>query len=86
MSALLWAPLFFSTVVSAQVLIPMDESQQRDHLKAYGLLYHAIEDGYDCHWLLNHRGGSFAVLNADSKLIHKRFFEVCPMKQARRPN
>ena len=71
LSALLWALSFLSTVVSAQVLIPMDESQQRDHLKAYGLLYNAIEDGYDCHWLLNHRGGSFAILNADSKLIQQ---------------
>ena len=57
--------------LSAQVLIPMDETHQRDHLKAYGLLYNAIEEGYDCHWLLNFRGGSFAILDADSKLIQQ---------------
>ena len=71
LSALLWALSFLTPTLSAQVLIPMDESQQRDHLKAYGLLYNAIEDGYDCHWLLNYRGGSFAILNADSKLIQQ---------------
>ncbi|MBL6671010.1 MAG: asparagine synthetase B, partial [Flavobacteriaceae bacterium] len=71
LSVLLWALSFLTPTLSAQVLIPMDESQQRDHLKAYGLLYNAIEDGYDCHWLLNYRGGSFAILNADSKLIQQ---------------
>ncbi|MEY2963255.1 MAG: hypothetical protein RL754_516 [Bacteroidota bacterium] len=49
----------------------MDAENQREHLKAYGLLYSAIEQGYDCHWLLNYRGGSFAVLDADAQLIRE---------------
>ena len=58
----------FST---AQILIPMDEDGQSDHLKAYGLVYDAIALGYDCHWLLNYRGGSFAILNGDQEIIKK---------------
>ena len=44
---------------SAQdLLIPMDE-QQSDHLKAYGAVYAALQEGQTVDWLLNHRGGSF---------------------------
>jgi hypothetical protein len=39
-------------------LIPMDGSQT-NHLKAYGLVYHALARGQKAHWLLNYRGGSF---------------------------
>jgi hypothetical protein len=49
----------------------MDETNQRDHLKAYGLMYHAIEQGYECHWLLNYQGGTFAISNADNNLIRE---------------
>lgn len=49
----------------------MDQSNQRDHLRAYGLVYSAIEQGYNCHWFLNYRGGSFAILNADQNLIRE---------------
>jgi hypothetical protein len=38
LSVLLWAFSLLPAALSAQVLIPMDESQQRDHLKAYGLI------------------------------------------------
>ena len=62
--------LLISTFTSkAQLIIPMDYSNQRDHLKAYGLVYKAIDQGYSCFWLLNHRGGSFAILDGDSELI-----------------
>jgi len=44
---------------SAQdVLIPMD-ARQSDHLKAYGAVYWALDQGLDVEWLLNYRGGSF---------------------------
>lgn len=36
----------------------MDESQ-KDHLKAYGLAYWALEKEAEVQWLLNYRGGSF---------------------------
>ncbi|MFN3873968.1 MAG: asparagine synthetase B [Ignavibacterium sp.] len=43
-----------------KIFIPMDLSQT-DHLKAYGITYHALEKGYKADWLLNYRGGSFLI-------------------------
>ena len=45
------------------VLIPMDDSQ-KNHLKAYGLAYWALQGELEIHWLTNYRGGSFLVPNA----------------------
>ena len=42
------------------MLIPMDLSQ-KDHLKAYGVAYWALEQGVRVEWLLNYRGGSFLI-------------------------
>lgn len=44
----------------AEYLVPMDLSQT-DHLKAYGLVYHALERGIQAKWFLNYRGGSFLL-------------------------
>jgi len=44
----------------ARVLIPMDTAQA-DHLRAYGLVYWALERGVHGEWLLNYRGGSFLL-------------------------
>ena len=54
--------LLFIPVAQAQtdVLIPMDDGQS-DHLKAYGLVYWALQKGEPVDWLLNYRGGSFLV-------------------------
>ena len=43
------------------ILIPMDETQT-NHLKAYGVAYHALVLQQDLYWLLNYRGGSFAII------------------------
>lgn len=45
---------------SSVVLIIMDDSQ-KNHLKAYGIAYQAIKDGLHVDWMLNYRGGSFAI-------------------------
>ncbi|MFN1834327.1 asparagine synthetase B [Balneola sp. MJW-20] len=42
------------------VLISMDE-EQTNHLKAYGVVFNHINDGFTAQWLLNYRGGSFIV-------------------------
>jgi hypothetical protein len=47
------------------ILIPMDESQ-KDHLKAYGVAYWILERDVEVDWLLNYRGGSFMVKNAEA--------------------
>ena len=53
--------VFFPFTASAQkLLIPMDLAQS-DHLKAYGVAYHALENGLEVEWLLNYRGGSFMM-------------------------
>jgi len=85
-SRLFWigALIILSTLnkLQGQLLIPMDSETQSDHLKAYGLLFEAIEDGYDCHWLLNHRGGSFAILNADQNIIRSALLKGVSYEQA----
>lgn len=45
---------------ASHLLIPMDDSQS-NHLKAYGLAYWLLAKGMEVDWLLNYRGGSFAV-------------------------
>jgi len=56
--------IFIPTLVYSDLLIPMDFSQT-DHLKAYGVVYNALEKGYDGKWLLNYRGGSFLIPETD---------------------
>ena len=46
------------------LLIPMDETQ-RNHLKAYGIAYYALERDVEVTWLLNYRGGAFMMKYAD---------------------
>src|SRR5690606_11938030 len=45
---------------SAYILVQMDH-EQRNHLKAYGITYWALENGVEADWLLNYRGGSFMM-------------------------
>jgi hypothetical protein len=42
------------------LLVPMDDNQN-DHLKAYGLVYRAVERGARAEWFLNYRSGAFLV-------------------------
>ena len=46
-------------VFSQNLLIPMDEVKQKNHLKAYGVAYWVLEQDKEVDWLLNYRGGSF---------------------------
>lgn len=59
--------LFFLCTISAKagfILVPMDETTQQNHLKAYGITYWALEKQYKVSWLLNYRGGSFLLPDA----------------------
>ncbi|HCN83855.1 MAG TPA: asparagine synthetase B, partial [Sphingobacteriaceae bacterium] len=38
----------------------MDESQ-KNHLKAYGIVYKTLQQSTEADWLLNYRGGSFLI-------------------------
>lgn len=49
------------TALAAHLFIPMDASMQADHLRAYGVVYAALQRDADVRWLLNYRGGSFVI-------------------------
>ncbi len=56
---------------AAQLLIPMDATQ-RDHLKAYGMAYWALQNEQEVDWLLNYNGGSFScrhTLKLENELV-----------------
>jgi hypothetical protein len=60
-----WVVLFFVVLLgysaeAARLLLPMNKSQ-RDHLKAYGIAYFALQQGIEINWMLNYRGGSFSM-------------------------
>ena len=52
--------LFASSAFSAGIFIPMDDTQN-DHLKAYGVVFKALENGEKGQWLLNYKNGSFLI-------------------------
>ena len=49
----------WANVLSQNLLIPMDEIKQKNHLKAYGIAYWILKLDKEVDWLLNYRGGSF---------------------------
>lgn len=56
--------LFSFSVKASFLLLPMDETTQKNHLKAYGITYWCIEKSFKASWLLNYRGGSFLLPDA----------------------
>ncbi|WP_296151053.1 asparagine synthetase B [uncultured Flavobacterium sp.] len=46
------------------ILLPMDETTQQNHLKAYGITYWSLDKQFKVSWLLNYRGGSFLLPDA----------------------
>lgn len=57
---LLFVVLSFAAKAS-YILLPMEHNEQKNHLKAYGVTYWVIENDVQAYWLLNYRGGSFAM-------------------------
>jgi membrane-bound inhibitor of C-type lysozyme len=54
--------LFLSVnMYASYLLLPMDASTQKNHLKAYGIAYWTLQNQVEVDWLLNYRGGSFAI-------------------------
>jgi len=47
-------------IEAAGILLPMDQTQT-NHLKAYGVVFKALDKGLQAQWLLNYRGGSFLI-------------------------
>ena len=48
---------------ASYLLLNMDAAQ-KNHLKAYGIAYWTLQNNVEVDWLLNYRGGSFAIKNA----------------------
>ena len=46
--------------------------KQTDHLKAYGITYHALANGMKADWLLNYRGGAFMIDYSDKIAVECR--------------
>jgi hypothetical protein len=58
--------LFISFSMKASfILLPMDETTQQNHLKAYGITFWCLDKKYKASWLLNYRGGSFLLPDAE---------------------
>ena len=53
--------LLSASPASAQKMLVFMDLEQQDHLKAYGIAFEALEQGYTVEWLLNYRGGSFVM-------------------------
>tara|TARA_B110000444_G_C18835260_1_gene595592 strand:- start:245 stop:1513 length:1269 start_codon:yes stop_codon:yes gene_type:complete len=72
--------LVFNICLGNKLLIPMD-SEQNDHLKAYGVTYYVLNRSINVEWLLNYRGGSFLIDNhpfiqAECKIRGVTFLEI----------
>ncbi len=66
--------LFSTSGFASYLLIPMDEASQKNHLKAYGIIYHSLLQGNKVQWLLNYRGGSFMLED------HKAYRNECTIR------
>ncbi len=58
--------LFSFKAVASSILIPMDAESQENHLKAYGITYWVLLQNVKVKWLLNYRGGSFLLPDAET--------------------
>lgn len=58
--------LFFlvsSSISASFIYVPMNDDNQINHLKAYGIIYYSLEVGLKAKWLLNYDGGAFLIEN-----------------------
>ncbi|WGH76023.1 asparagine synthetase B [Tenacibaculum tangerinum] len=55
--------LFSNTLWASFVYVPMSNENQKNHLKAYGIVYYALQNGLKAKWLLNYDGGAFLIEN-----------------------
>ena len=56
--------LFISNSIWASfIYVPMNHDNQKNHLKAYGIIYFGLEAGLKSKWLLNYDGGAFLIEN-----------------------
>jgi hypothetical protein len=62
---ILFLLLFTGTLFPASKMLIYMDLEQTDHLKAYGIVFNALNNGTIGDWLLNYRGGSFMLDYSD---------------------
>ncbi|WP_298777490.1 asparagine synthetase B [uncultured Polaribacter sp.] len=55
--------LISNSIWASFIYVPMDHDNQKNHLKAYGIVYYSLEAGLKAKWLLNYDGGAFLIEN-----------------------
>ena len=55
--------LISNSIWASFIYVPMNHDNQRNHLKAYGIVYFGLEAGLKSKWLLNYDGGAFLIEN-----------------------
>ena len=67
MKKALFILIFFCStqMFASYILIPMDVESQKNHLKAYGITYWTLKKEIKVKWLLNYKGGSFLLPDAE---------------------
>ncbi len=58
--------LISNSIWASFIYIPMSQDNQKNHLKAYGIVYYALENGLKSKWLLNYDGGAFLIENNEA--------------------
>jgi len=54
---------FTNSIWASFIYVPMSYDNQKNHLKAYGIVYFGLEAGLKSKWLLNYDGGAFLIEN-----------------------
>lgn len=55
--------LISNSLLASFIYVPMNHDNQKNHLKAYGIVYFSLQNGLKAKWLLNHDGGAFLIEN-----------------------
>mgnify|MGYP000557233338 CR=1 FL=1 len=55
--------LISNSIWASFIYVPMSHENQKNHLKAYGIVYFSLEAGLKSKWLLNYDGGAFLIEN-----------------------
>ena len=55
--------LISNSIWASFIYVPMSYDNQKNHLKAYGIVYFGLEAGLKSKWLLNYDGGAFLIEN-----------------------
>nr|WP_188598852.1 asparagine synthetase B [Polaribacter pacificus] len=58
--------LLTNSIWASFIYIPMSAENQKNHLKAYGIVFYSLEKGIKAKWLLNYDGGAFLIEHSAS--------------------